>query len=109
MTATVLPAAAALRPAGMSDAAGAAARVVLSYDPARINDVSRYWVGDEPSRDRFAAPLRRAHDAVAEGEELEKFVSKGCGVPVDATLRVERPEGGSAVGAETAVEVRRRE
>ena len=109
MTATVLPPPAALRPAGVSDAAGTAARVVLDYDPARIDGVSRHWVEDEPSRDRFAAPLRRAHDAVAEGEEFEESASKGCGVPVDATLRVERPESGSAVGAETAVEVHRRE
>lgn len=107
MTATVLPAA-VRRPAGTSDAAGTTARVVLGYGPARIEDVSRFWVEDELSRDRFAAYLRQAYDLVPEGEGLEEFVSKGCGASVGATLRVERPEGGSAVGAETAVEVRRR-
>ena len=93
----------------MSDAAGTAARAALSYDPARTDDVSRHRAEDELSRDRFAAYLRRPYDAVAEGEGLEEFVSKGCGVPVDVTLRVERLEGGSAVGRETTVEVRRRE
>ena len=107
MTADGSPAA-ALRPADTSDAAGTAARVVLGYDPTRIDDVSRHWVEDELSRDRFAAPLRRAYDAVAEGEEFEESVSKDRGVPVDVTPRVGRLEGRSAVGAETAVEVRRR-
>ncbi len=93
----------------MSDAAETAARVVFSYDPGAIDDVSRYWVEDELSKERFEGYLRRAHDAVAEGEELEEFVSKGCGVPVDVRLRVERLEGGAAVGSETTVEIRRRE
>ncbi|PSQ14087.1 hypothetical protein BRD02_10695 [Halobacteriales archaeon QS_8_69_73] len=82
--------------------------MVLSYDPARIGDISRHWVEDELSRNRSAAYLQLAYDVAPEGEGLEEFVSKGRGVSVDATLRVERPEGGSAVGAETAVEVRRR-
>ena len=76
--------------------------MVLSHDPARIGGVSRHWVEDELSRDRFAASLRLAYDVVPEGEGLEEFVPKGRGVPVDATLRVGRPEGGSTV------EVRRR-
>ena len=71
--------------------------MVLGYDPARIDGV-RHWVEDELSRDRFAASLRLTYDVVPEGEGLEEFVSKGRGVSVDATLRVERPEGGSAVG-----------
>jgi hypothetical protein len=93
----------------MSDATtGTATRVVLSYDPEAIDDLSRYWVEDELSRESFEGRVRRTYGAVAEGDTLVEAVSKGCGVPVEVTLRVERLDGGTAVGEGTAVEVRRR-
>lgn len=95
----------------MSDATAAetATRVVLSYDPDEIDDVSRYWVEDELSKDSYEGYVRRTYGTVAEGEEFEEFVSKGCSVPMDVTLRVERLEGGTTVGEGTTVEIRRRE
>lgn len=86
-----------------------ATRLVLTYDPAAIDDVSRYWVEDELSKDAYAGYVRRTYDRVRPGETFEEFVSKGCSVPIAVTLRVERVEGGSRVGGETAVEIRRRE
>lgn len=95
----------------MSDAATAetASRVVLSYDPQAIDDISRYWVEDELSKDAYEAYIRRSYGPVSEGEEFEEFVAKGCSVPMDVTLRVERLEGGSTIGDETAVDIQRRE
>ncbi|PSP79995.1 hypothetical protein BRC88_07750 [Halobacteriales archaeon QS_4_69_225] len=83
--------------------------MVLGYDPARIEDVSRFWLEDELSRDRFAAYLRPAYDLVPEGEGLEEFVSKAVAPPSARRCGSSgRRAGGSVVGAETAVEVRRR-
>lgn len=95
----------------MSDAAAetTASRVVLSYDPAAIDDVSRFWVEDELSKESFEGYIRRTRRDVSEGEAFEEFVSKGCGVPVDVTLRVDRLEGGSEIGEATTVDVRPRD
>jgi len=92
-----------------SAATETATRVVLSYDPEAIDDISRFWVEDELSKDAFEGYIRRTHDSLSEGETFEGVVSKGCGVPVDVTLRVERLEGGPGVGEETTVGLRRRE
>lgn len=86
-----------------------ATRVVLSYDPDAIDDISRFWVEDELSKESFEGYIRRAHDSLSEGEPFQTSVSKGCGVPVEVTLRVERLEGGPGIDEETTVEVRRRE
>ena len=86
-----------------------ATRVVLSYDPEAIDGIPRFWVEDELSKASFEGYISRAHDTLSEGEAFEASVSKGCGVPVDVTLRVERLEGGSGIGEKTTVEVRRRE
>ncbi|PSQ41072.1 hypothetical protein BRD07_06030 [Halobacteriales archaeon QS_9_68_42] len=90
----------------MSEMAESATRVVLSYDPAGIDEVSRFWVEDELGSDDVAEHLRDAHGTLAEGDAVEEFVSKGCGVPVSVTLRVERVDGGAEIGNETAINVR---
>ncbi|PSP96781.1 hypothetical protein BRC84_01380 [Halobacteriales archaeon QS_1_68_44] len=93
----------------MSETAESATRVVLSYDPAGIDEVSRFWVEDELWSDDVAGRLRDAHGTLAEGDAVEEFVSKGCGVPVGVTLRVERVDGGAEIGNETAINVRPRD
>ena len=93
----------------MSKTAESATRVVLSYDPAGIDEVSRFWVEDELGRDDIAERLRDGHGTLAEGDAVEEFVSKGCGVPVGVTLRVERIEGEAEIGDETAIDVRPRD
>ena len=93
----------------MSEMAESATRVVLSYDPAGIDEVSRFWVEDELWSDDVAGRLRDAHGTLAEGDAVEEFVSKGCGVPVGVTLRVERVDGGAEIGNETAINVRPRD
>ena len=92
----------------MSKTAESATRVVLRYDPAEIDDISRFWVEDELGSDDIAERLRDAHGTLAEGEAVEEFVSKGCGVSVGVTPRVERVEGGAKIGDETEIDVRRR-
>lgn len=94
----------------MNDAATTRARrLVASYDPSAFDDRTRFWAENELQSDDYAAILRRNYDELAEGDELEESVSKGCGVPADVTLRVERLEAGSKLGEETTVEIRPRE
>lgn len=95
----------------MSDTASTepATRVVLTYDPAAIDDVSRYWVEDELSKDAYEGYIRRTYDDVNQGAELEEFVSKGCSVPMDVCLRVERLDDGTRIGGDTVVDIQRRE
>ena len=93
----------------MTETAESATRVVLSYDPAGIDDISRFWVEDELGSDDVAERLRDAHGTLAEGDAVEEFVSKGCGVPVGVTLRVERVEGGAEIDDVTAIDVRRQD
>ena len=90
-------------------ASDAATRVVLSYDPAEIDDVSRFWVENKLSSDSYKGYIRRTYGTVTEGGTVEEFVSKGCGVPIDVTLRVESVEGGSRVCEGTKVDVRPRD
>lgn len=82
-----------------------ATRVVVSYDPSEFDGVSRFWMENELGSDDYAAYLRRAHESASEGETWDEFVSKGCSLPMDVTLRVERVEGGSALGPDTDVEI----
>ena len=93
----------------MSETAESATRVVLSYDPAGIDEVSRFWVEDELGSDDIAERLRDGHGTLAEGDAVEEFVSKGCGVPVGVTLRVESVDGGAKSDDETAIDVRPRD
>jgi len=97
----------------MSDSVTAATtRVVLSYDPGEIDDVSRYWVENELSSDSYESYIRRSRETVTEGEVFEEFVSKGCGVSIAVNLRVERVErveGGAELGDCTTVDIRPRD
>ena len=93
----------------MSETAESATRVVLSYDPAGIDGISQFWVEDELGRDDVAERLRDGHETFVEGDAVEEFVSKGCGVPVGVTLRVERVEGGAEIDDVTAINVRRQD
>ena len=93
----------------MSETAESATRVVLSYDPAGIDDISRFWIEDELGSDDAAKRLRDGHGTLAEGDAVEEYVSKGCGVSVGVTLRVERVDGGAEIDDETAIDARRQD
>lgn len=96
----------------MSD--GGAERVVLSFrapgvraeDPdAQWELADNGWVEEGLADEHFVGYLRRARAGpVAAGDEFEEFVSRGCTSPYDVVLRVERVEGGDAIGEETAFE-----
>jgi len=45
-------------------AAAAATRVMFTYDPEAIGDISRYWAGDELPKPSFAAYVRKHYDTV---------------------------------------------
>lgn len=93
----------------MSERVERAESVVVSYDESTIDEELRYWVRDELEDDSFRAYLGRAHDRAEAGDEWEEFVSRGCGLPVDVQLRVERVEGGGHVDEDTSFEVVPRE
>lgn len=88
-------------------------RVVLSFrSPETDPDADTWWIADsEWIQERMAEPayvryLRWAHAGpIAVGEEYEEFVNCGCESPQDVVLRVERVEGGSALGSETTLDV----
>jgi hypothetical protein len=89
-------------------------RVVLSFVPVDDGDpwsgVDTEWIVDELRGDTYQQYLRRAHDGpVSVGEEWAEFVSCGCATPQDVLLRVERVEGGTALGAATTLDVRPRD
>jgi hypothetical protein len=98
-----------VRPGMGETATTRARRLVASYDPAAFDDRSRFWAENELQSDDYAAILRRNYDELAEGDEFETSVSKGCGVPADVTLRVEQLETGSKLGEKTTIEIRPRE
>ena len=84
---------------------GTADRLVVSY-PADLSDWGRMQV-EKPS---FRAFLRKTHDRADPGEVWEAFVGVGCcGDTLDVPLRVERVDGGSRLGPDTAVEFEVRE
>jgi hypothetical protein len=93
----------------MSESVQRADRVVVSYDESAIDEELRYWVRDELENESFGAYLGKAHDSAEAGDEWEEFVSRGCGLPVDVRLRVERVDGGSRVDEKTTFEVVPRE
>ncbi|MHC3378326.1 hypothetical protein [Haloarcula sp. H-GB5] len=90
-------------------------RIVLSFAPSTADrdpwsGVDTEWIVDELRGDTYQQYLRRAHGgAVAVGEEWAEFVSCGCATPQDVVLRVERIEGGAAVGDATTLDVRPRD
>lgn len=80
-------------------------RVVFSY-PADLSEWGRSRLRERP----FEAYLRRVHDTVRPGDRWEEFVGVGCcGNTLDVPLRVERVEGGPAVGPDTAIAYEERE
>jgi hypothetical protein len=80
-------------------------RVVLSY-PADIGKHGRKRL----HQDYYRGWLRKSHDAVAVGDEWDEFTDVGCcGSRMDLPLCVETVEGGSRIGAETAIEYTERE
>ena len=82
-----------------------ATRLVVSY-PADLSDWGRMQV-EKPS---FRAFLRKTRERADPGDVWEEFVGVGCcGDTLDVPLRVESVEGGTRVGAETAVEFEVRE
>jgi len=96
----------------MSDAAvpereGAATRVVLTYDAGEMPEAARFRVHDEVTDETFRASLRSRHDQVRTGDRFEEFVSRGCGVPVDVTLRAAAVEGGHRLDESADVVIER--
>jgi len=87
------------------DAGDRATRVVVTYDESALDERLRAWVSRELGRETYRRYLARAHETAAEGDEWTEFVSRGCGSPVDVTLRVARVEGGSRLDPETTVEI----
>lgn len=88
-------------------------RIVVSFRaPETDPDDESWWIADSEwltenmNEDTYRRYLRWAHAGpVAVGEEWAEFVNCGCASPEDVVLRVETVECGTAMGAETAIEV----
>lgn len=95
--------------------ASVADRIVLSFAPSTAggdpwSGVDTEWIVDELRGDTYQQYLRRAHGGpVVVGEEWAEFVSCGCATPQDVVVRVERVEGGTALGDATTLDVRLRD
>lgn len=64
------------------------------------------WLQENMTEPTYLRYLRWAHAGpVAVGDEWDEFVNCGCASPEDVTLRVERVEGGTAIGADTTIDV----
>ena len=89
-------------------------RIVLSFAPSAAggdpwSGVDTEWIADELRTDSYQQYLRRAHGGpVSVGEEWDEFVSCGCATPQDVVVRVERVEGGTALGDATTLTVQPR-
>lgn len=84
-------------------------RVVLSYVVDGVPEGRRLRLHDELAGETFGSSFRSRHDAVREGDRFEAFVSRGCGMPVDVTLRADSVAGGTRLDGETEVVVERRD
>jgi hypothetical protein len=89
-------------------------RVVISFraPDADPDGGDEWWVADSAwlseilSEPTYLLYLRRAHAGPVDvGEEWDEFVNCGCASPVDVVLRVERVEGGTAIGENTTFEI----
>ena len=99
-------------PATVTDQAG---RVLLSYRAPEIGLegggdgwvlADSGWIREGMNEPSYLRYLRYAHAGpVAVGDEFDEFVNCGCASPMDVVLRVERVEGGTAIGADTDLEV----
>lgn len=64
------------------------------------------WLEENMTDPTYLRYLRWAHAGpVAVGDEWEEFVNCGCASPQDVVLRVERVEGGTAIGADTTIDI----
>jgi hypothetical protein len=97
-----------------ADVENQAARVLVSFRSPETDPDGNdgWWVADSAwlqesmTEDTYRRYLRRAHAGpVAVGDEWEEFVNCGCASPEEVLLRVERVEGGDAIGSETTIEV----
>jgi len=91
-----------------------ASRVVVSFrspetDPDEDDDwwvADSEWLQENMREDTYRRYLRWAHaGSVSVGDEWTEFVNCGCASPEDVILRVERIEGGTAIGSETTIDV----
>ncbi|MCU4801770.1 hypothetical protein OB920_15425 [Halobacteria archaeon HArc-gm2] len=89
-------------------------RVVVSFraPEADPDENDSWWIADSAwLRDGMTDPtylryLRYAHAGpAAVGDEWAEFVNCGCASPEDVILRVEAVDGGTAIGADTTIEV----
>lgn len=91
-----------------------AERVVVSFrspeaDPSGSEGwwvADSAWIREKMAEDAYVRYLHWAHAGpVTAGEEWTEFVNCGCASPEDVVLRVERVEGGTAIGLDTAIDV----
>lgn len=81
-----------------------AERVVLSY-PADLSAHARQRI----EKDYYRKYLRKVHTTATVGDAWDEFTDVGCcGSQTDVPLRVERVEGGRAVGPDTAIDYEER-
>jgi len=89
-------------------------RVVVSFrapeaDPAESDSwwvADRDWLSTNMNDETYRRYLRRAHEGpVAVGDEWEEAVNCGCARPEDVLLRVERVDGGAAIGEGTEIAI----
>ena len=86
-------------------------RIALSFAPSDAagdprSGVDTGWIVDELCGDIYQQYLRRAHGGpVSVGEEWDEFVNCGCATPQDVVLRVERIDGGTALGDATTLDI----
>jgi hypothetical protein len=64
------------------------------------------WLLEKTMEHTYRQYLRRTHAGqVSIGDEWSEFVNCGCASPEDVILRVDEIDGGTAIGAETTIEV----
>jgi hypothetical protein len=97
-----------------STVADQADRLVVSFraPEADPDENDSWWIADSDwLREGMSDPtylryLRYAHAGpVAVGDEWTEFVNCGCASPEDVVLRVEAVDGGTAIGADTTIDV----
>ncbi|WP_459191964.1 hypothetical protein [Halosimplex sp. J119] len=88
-------------------------RILVSFrSPESDADSDDWWIADsdwlrENMTERpYRRYLRWAHAGpVSVGDEWNEFVNCGCASPEDVILRVERVDGGTAIGSETTIDL----
>jgi hypothetical protein len=91
-----------------------ASRVLISFRSPETGaaESEDWWIADsewlaaQMTEDTYRRYLRWAHAGpVSVGQEWDEFVNCGCASPEDVVLRVERVDGGSAIGARTTIDI----